>query len=236
MSSSIQLGLFDDAPPFVTPPAPPSVKVSPITLGAQPVVRLSLGPKLAVRPRRRAPPSRLLTDRDMPAYSQEQIAEVDRIIAEIKSDRVLLGYRDIQDMFGVSKATANRRMKDGLVPGVRIQDGVVSRDGGVRRFSHEQVKWLLLAVRSTRHPGAANDAQLSSGTDALRPLAEKSMKDIETVAPNGDDAIAAAEAILPLVRLLARQAAREDYARALEAERANPSDGARGARKSSEET
>lgn len=86
----------------------------------------------------------------MPDYSQEEIAEVGRIIAEIKSDRLLLGYKDIQDLFGVSKATANRRMKEGLVPGVKIQDGVVSRDGGVRRFSREQVKWLLLAVRSSQ--------------------------------------------------------------------------------------
>ena len=146
--SSIQLGLFDDAPPLVTPLAPPRAKVRPITLGAQPVIRLTLGPKLAARPRDRPSPSRVLTDRDMPTYSQEEIAEVDRVIAEIKSDRLLLGYRDIQDFFGVSKATANRRMKDGLVPGVRIQDGVVSRDGGVRRFSREQVRWLLLAVRS----------------------------------------------------------------------------------------
>lgn len=155
MSSSIQLGLFDDAPPFVTPSPPPSVKVRPIALGAQPVVRLSLGPKLNARPRRRPPPSRLLTDRDMPEYSQEQIAEVDQIIADIRSDRLLLGYREIQDLFGVSKATANRRMKDGLVPGVRIQDGVVSRDGGVRRFSRDQVKWLLLAVRSDRRERVA---------------------------------------------------------------------------------
>jgi hypothetical protein len=150
MSSSIQLGLFDDAPPFVAPPAQPSARVRPITLGAQPVVRLSLGPKLAARPRPRPPPSRLLTDRDMPTYAQEEIAEVDRVIADMKSDRLLLGYRDIQDLFGVSKATANRRMKDGLVPGVRILDGVVVRDGGVRRFSREQVRWLLLAVRSNR--------------------------------------------------------------------------------------
>jgi hypothetical protein len=150
MSSSIQLGLFDDAPAFVVPPAQPMAKTQPIALGAQPVVRLNLGPKLAARPRPRLPPSRLLTDRDMPAYPEEAIAEVDRVIAEIKSDRLLLGYRDIQDLFGVSKATANRRMKEGLVPGVQIQDGVVSRDGGVRRFSREQVKWLLLAVRSTQ--------------------------------------------------------------------------------------
>lgn len=86
----------------------------------------------------------------MPEYPQEEIDAVDRILAGMKSDRLFLGYKDIQDLFGVSKATVNRRMKEGLVPGVTIQDGVVSRDGGVRRFSREQVKWLLLAVRSNQ--------------------------------------------------------------------------------------
>jgi hypothetical protein len=90
----------------------------------------------------------------MPAYCQEEVADVDRLVAEIRSDRLLFSYRDIQSLFGVSKATANRRMKDGLVPGVTIQDGVVSRDGGVRRFSREQVRWLLLAVRSGKRRGA----------------------------------------------------------------------------------
>lgn len=152
MSRSIQLGLFDDASPLASPPLHTSVR--PSTEGAAPILRLRLGPKLAARPRRRPPPSRLLTDRDMPAYSQEEIAEVDRVIAQVKSDRLLLGYREVHDLFGVSKATANRRMKDGLVPGVTICDGVVSRDGGVRRFSREQLKWLLLAVRSSQHPRA----------------------------------------------------------------------------------
>ncbi|MBY0566049.1 MAG: hypothetical protein K2P70_01965 [Hyphomonadaceae bacterium] len=147
MSSSLQLGLFDDVV-IATPATPPKASVPPITLNAQPVVRLSLGPKLGARPRRRSPPSRRLTERDMPGYSNEEIAAVDRILAEMKSDRLFLGYKDIQDLFGVSKATVNRRMKEGLVPGVTIQDGVVRRDGGVRRFSREQVKWLLLAVRS----------------------------------------------------------------------------------------
>lgn len=150
MSSSIQLGLFDNAPPLVAPPAPPSVKLQPIASSAQPVVRLSLAPKHTARLQHRPPPSRLLTDRDMPAYSREEIADVDRLITDIRLERLLLGYRDIQELFGVSKATVNRRMKDGLVPGVKIQAGVVSRDGGVRRFSREQVKWLLLAVRSNQ--------------------------------------------------------------------------------------
>lgn len=146
MSSYIQLGLFD-AVVIAAPATSAKRRIPSITSATQPVVRLSLGPKLAARPRRRLPPSRLLTDRDMPGYTQEEIAAVDRILAGMKSDRLFLRYKDIQDLFGVSKATVNRRMKEGLVPGVTIQDGVVIRDGGVRRFSREQVKWLLLAVR-----------------------------------------------------------------------------------------
>lgn len=155
MSSSIQLGLFDDAPPLATPPRAINVRVAPTVRGHEQVIRLTLGPKRAACRQRRPPPSRLLTERDMPAYCEEEVAEVDRLIAEIKSDRLLLGYKDIQNLFGVSKATANRRMKDGLVPGVTIQDGVVTRDSGVRRFSREQLKWLLLAVRSHKGRRAA---------------------------------------------------------------------------------
>lgn len=53
------------------------------------------------------------------------------------------------------------------------------------------------------------------------------MKDIEIVDLNNDGVVARLDrglhaSILPLVRLLARQAAREDYERALEAARAKP--------------
>jgi hypothetical protein len=146
MSSSNQLSLFDDFPPIV--PTSPITKLAARASTAEAVVRLSLGPKPATRPRRRPPPSRMLTARDMPVYPAEEIARVERVIAELGSDRLLLGYKDIQNLFGVSKATANRRMKDGMVPGVTMRDGVVNRDSAVRRFTREQVKWLLLAVRS----------------------------------------------------------------------------------------
>lgn len=226
MLKSIQLDLFNDAPASAIPLAPPSQKVAPITSGSEPVVRLRLGPKLAARPPRRPLPSRLLADRDMPNYSQEEIAEVDRVIAEMKSNDLLLGYRDIQNLFGVSKATANRRMKDGLVPGVKIQDGVVRRDGGVRRFSREQVKWLLLAVRSNQHRRTActTGAGVSSAPGAPSGFAETGMRDIVTctsdaVASVPDSVVSGA---IRLVRVLARQAAREDHERALEAARTKP--------------
>ncbi len=70
------------------------------------------------------------------------------------------------------------------------------------------------------------------------------MKDIETSTAAQDGAASTVElesgpyaAILPLVRLLARQTAREDYARALEAARTKPysTERVRGAPKAIEE-
>lgn len=156
---ALQLGLFD----VCETPAPtdgPSLgqPVRPADSGDSSVIRLSL--RSHKRAMRRPPPKterpRLITEHDLPSYPQEEIAAVERLVAGLKSDRALLGYKDIAAHFGVSKATANRRMKDGLVPGVRIAGGVVMRDGGVRRFSREQVKWLVLAVRLGT--GAACDA------------------------------------------------------------------------------
>jgi hypothetical protein len=135
-------------------PAPPVIptlnhSVAAIASAGNSVIRLSLPThKRAMRrpPANSARP-RLITEKDLPSYPELEVAAVERLVADIKSDRALLGYKDVWDHFGVSKATANRRMKEGLVPGVRIVDGVVMRDGGVRRFSREQVKWLVLAVR-----------------------------------------------------------------------------------------
>lgn len=145
-----QLGLFDaadfDAPRDGALPAP---AVQRAALVENAVVRFSLRSSQRVsrpRPPKSARP-RLITEKDLPSYPEQEVAAVERLVADIKSDRALLGYHDVWTHFGVSKATANRRMKDGLVPGVRIVDGVVVRDGGVRRFSREQVKWLVLAVR-----------------------------------------------------------------------------------------
>lgn len=128
---------------------PPSMASRGEERGGCPVVTFQIGSTAA--PRRPAPrptpEPRLITRQEMPAYPEEEVDAVERAIAEIRTDRVLLGYKDIKDFFGVSKATANRRMKDGLVPGVRILNGNVIRDGGVRRLDREQVKWLLLSLR-----------------------------------------------------------------------------------------
>jgi hypothetical protein len=129
--------------------APLKQRDQPIVTGDSAVIRLSLSSyKRTMRPR---PPKsadpRLITEQDLPSYPEPEIAAVERLVASIKSERALLGYKDVWAHFGVSKATANRRMKEGLVPGLRIANGVVMRDGGVRRFTREQVKWLVLAVR-----------------------------------------------------------------------------------------
>ena len=150
MSSTVQLSLFDVSAQTPEPTAPFGREGAwSSASGDSGVVRLNLGPKLCARPRRRSPPSRLITEQDLPSYPETEVAAVERVIGQAPSERLLLGYREIQEFFGVSKATANRRMKDGLVPGVTLQDGVVSRDGGVRRFTRDQVKFLLLAVRSS---------------------------------------------------------------------------------------
>lgn len=151
-----QLGLFEyiapaEASPVQPARAPPASAIAPVGPG---VIRLNIqSPKRRARPAmEKSSASRLITPAEMPDYPPSEIAAVERSIAAIPTDRALLGYKEVQSYFGVSKATANRRMKEGVVPGVRMANGVVIRDGGVRRLSREQVKWLLLAVRFAR-PG-----------------------------------------------------------------------------------
>lgn len=139
-----QPGLFDDLWKPLALRAPPP----PATPSPEPVARIVHVSKSAPAPQPAS--AGLIGEADVPAYPAEQVSAVEEAIAAIRTDRVLLGYKDLAAFFGVSKATANRRMKEGLVPGVRIVDGVVLRDGGVRRLSREQVKWLLLAVRYSR--------------------------------------------------------------------------------------
>lgn len=158
-----QLGLFDEPLPVAYAPSLRPANDAEIGSEGGSVIRLQLGapraPHRAVRgagssqPRVRAP--RMVCAADMPDYPGEEVAAVEHAIASIRTDRQLLGYKDLKAYFGVSKATANRRMKDGLVPGVRILEGRVLRDGGVRRLSREQVRWLLLAVRN--HDGPARE-------------------------------------------------------------------------------
>lgn len=135
-----QLGLFDARPEApctaVRPAAALAAKAAPGRRAAQPSAK--------------AAEVTTLTPDDMPDYPNDLVAQVDQEIAAIPTDRVLLTYKEIWDYFGVSRATVVRRMKDRLVPGIRMSNGRVLDDGPVRRLSRLQVRWLLLAVRRRR--------------------------------------------------------------------------------------
>jgi hypothetical protein len=83
----------------------------------------------------------------LPNYRSEMIEAVAQEVASIPTDRVLLTCKEIWDYFGVSRAAVVRRMRDGLIPGIRLQHARVLDDGPIRRLSRVQVRWLLLAVR-----------------------------------------------------------------------------------------
>lgn len=130
-----QLGLFDMAEPALAAARSPRT--------AQPTPRGVAERNL----KQRRVEVRQVSVADLPAYPKDLVASVDSLIKGIPTDRVLLTYREIQDYFGVSRATVLRRLRDGLVPGVRIAEGRVLDDGPVRRLDRMQVRWLLLAVR-----------------------------------------------------------------------------------------
>lgn len=88
-----------------------------------------------------------ITIDDLPAYPNELVEQVDGSIANLCSEKLWFTYNDIRRCFGISRATVARRMKDGLVPGVRFQHGRILEDGAVRRFDRQQLRWLLLAVQ-----------------------------------------------------------------------------------------
>lgn len=104
----------------------------------------------SARPRLVEQQVQTLTLEDMPSYPVDLIASAKRAIKEINSDRVLLTYKEIAAFFGISRATVARRLKDGLVPGIRFQYGRMLEDGSVRRLDRTQVLYLLLAVRANR--------------------------------------------------------------------------------------
>lgn len=93
----------------------------------------------------------------MPTYPAEHHRTVERSLADLPPDKVWFTYRDIKRHFGVSRATVARRVKDGLVPGIRRQRDRVLDDGAVRRFDRVQLHWLLLAVRFARNTESAGD-------------------------------------------------------------------------------
>lgn len=113
-------------------------------------------PKKAPRPiaaRNTEAPVSTVSIETMPTYPDDLHRAVERSLAELPSDKVWFTYRDIKRHFGVSRATVARRVKDQLVPGIRLEHGRVLDDGAVRRFDRAQLHWLLLSVR--RPPGKA---------------------------------------------------------------------------------
>ena len=92
-------------------------------------------------------PTHTLSVADMPAYDDEQWAMADAALNQIPVDRVMLTYADITAWFGISRATIVRKVRAGFVPGIRFLEDRVLEDGPVRRFTREQVRYLLLAVR-----------------------------------------------------------------------------------------
>jgi hypothetical protein len=89
---------------------------------------------------------------DLPDYPPELIAQVDRTISALPAEKLWFTYSDIKRSFGISRATIARRMKDGLVPGIRVLGGRVLDDGAVRRFDRTQVRWLLLSLKAPGKP------------------------------------------------------------------------------------
>ncbi|MBY0566602.1 MAG: hypothetical protein K2P70_04790 [Hyphomonadaceae bacterium] len=92
-------------------------------------------------------PSRVLCADDMPAYSDDAHESVAAALEALPRAQLWFTYKDIQFFFGVSRATVARRLREGLVPGVRMAGSSVVEDAPVRRFDRGQLKWLLLALR-----------------------------------------------------------------------------------------
>lgn len=89
---------------------------------------------------------------EAPVYDSDEIAWVDACMAALPTAQVWFTYQDIRRSFGVSRATVARKVKAGLVPGIRFKNGRVVEEGAVRRFSRNQVRFVLLAVRRRGSP------------------------------------------------------------------------------------
>lgn len=151
-SASAQLSLFDIATgedtgfPNSGPIAPPLQSVT--QTKARPAQRRGAR---VVEQR----PSRVLSVDDMPAYSEDAHEGVAAALQQLPHAQLWFTYKDIEFFFGVSRATVARRLRDGLVPGVRMAGASVVEDAPVRRFDRGQLKWLLLALRHRQRQRAS---------------------------------------------------------------------------------
>lgn len=133
-----QLSLFE------TDPAPTVVTHVRVETAPERVTRR------ATNDRRRAEhrdQSRLVTVANLPTYPEDARAAALQSVAQIPARQLWFTYKDLRFYFGVSRATVARRLREGLVPGVRMIGSSVVEDAAVRRFDREQLMWLLLAVR-----------------------------------------------------------------------------------------
>lgn len=92
--------------------------------------------------------TRVVSPDELPTYPPFDQELVDRSIAALPPNRIWFTYSAIKECFGISRATVARKVKKGLVPGIRFRGTSVLEDGPVRRFDRIQLRWLLLAVRS----------------------------------------------------------------------------------------
>jgi hypothetical protein len=65
---------------------------------------------------------------------------VENAIAGLPTELIWLTYRDVEKRFGVSRSTTARRLKQGLVPGIRFQHDRMLDDGPVRRLDRHQLR------------------------------------------------------------------------------------------------
>lgn len=139
---SRQLSLFDaEVAEAIAPPAEIKLQAPVKPIPARPSLSRAGTRTLDERP------SRVLCVGDMPAYSAEAHDSVAAALEALPPTQIWFTYKDIQGLFGVSRATVARRLREGLVPGVRMAGSSVMEDAAVRRFDRVQLKWLLLALR-----------------------------------------------------------------------------------------
>ncbi len=93
---------------------------------------------------------RIVREADLPNYAVEDIRTVEQVLSAWPTTKALFTYVEIRQSFGVSRATVARKLKGGLIPGIAFAGERVMADGPVRRFTRDQVKFLLLCVRDRR--------------------------------------------------------------------------------------
>lgn len=89
----------------------------------------------------------IVSEEDLPDYSDDERVIVDRTLEALPQTKAWFTYADIKETFTISRATVVRRVKSGVVPGIRFAGDRVLEDGSIRRFTREQVRYLLLAIR-----------------------------------------------------------------------------------------